>query len=341
MLSAALEQARSSAVSEHCINNSTIRDEHERNRRRIKATSCSKRDMIMRTWAMLAIIVVTVGCSQRDGAVTKETSESPTHQHGPRESDPHEQHGEQREHSEAVAKLVVTTVPAQPRVEEATKLVLQLQKEDGTPVTRFQLLHEKQLHLIVIREGLDLFAHLHPEPDASGKIAVEHRFSKPGIYHLFVDHQPAGGSPSTAVSAVQIMGPSDPATPLIPSISPVTTDGGLKAQVALSEESEGTLIQYRITDADGKEMSDLEPYLGAMGHLVIVSADGREYVHAHPAEEAKSAPDGKVAFVAHFSKPGLYKAWGQFQRMGEVFTVPFVIERTDHSSHSDDKERRQ
>jgi hypothetical protein len=288
----------------------------------------------MRTWALLAFIGLTFGCSQHGADVTKETSKSSSHQHGHQESAPHE-------HGATASKLVVTTVPAQPRVEEETTLALQIQNEDGTPVTRFQLLHEKQLHLIVIREGLDLFDHLHPEPDADGAFAVAHRFSKSGTYHLFVDHQPAGGSPSTAVGAVQITGASDPAPPLTPSVSPVTTDGGLKAYVTLSEGSEGTSIQYRIAESDGTPVSDLQPYLGAMGHLVIVSADGHDYVHAHPAEEAKSAPDGKVAFVAHFSKPGLYKAWGQFQRMGEVFTVSFVIERVDDSSHSNHKERQQ
>lgn len=63
--------------------------------------------------------------------------------------------------------------------------------------------------------------------------------------------------------------------------------------------------------------------MGAMGHLVILSADGKEYVHAHPAD-GKTAP-GVVAFQAHFPKAGLYKGWGQFKRGGQVRVVPFVV----------------
>jgi hypothetical protein len=60
-----------------------------------------------------------------------------------------------------------------------------------------------------------------------------------------------------------------------------------------------------------------------MGHLVIISADGKLYVHAH-AVEGKSA-NGVVEFAAHFTQAGIYKAWGQFQRAGQVYTVPFVL----------------
>lgn len=67
-------------------------------------------------------------------------------------------------------------------------------------------------------------------------------------------------------------------------------------------------------------------------YLVIISADGRDYVHAHPLSEARTAPDGAVEFAAHFPRPDIYKAWGQFQRGGSVFTVPFVLEHTGGES---------
>ena len=60
-----------------------------------------------------------------------------------------------------------------------------------------------------------------------------------------------------------------------------------------------------------------------MGHLVVLSADGAQYVHAHPLTE--KSPDGKVEFEVHFPGPGIYKAWGQFQRDGKVVTIPAVV----------------
>ena len=101
--------------------------------------------------------------------------------------------------------------------------------------------------------------------------------------------------------------------------------GEIAAHIAIKPGEQETTVRFHLVDADGKAVADLQPYLGAMGHLVIISADGREYVHAHPLSEAKTAPDGAVEFAAHFPKSGIYKAWGQFQRDGSVFTVPFVL----------------
>ena len=61
-----------------------------------------------------------------------------------------------------------------------------------------------------------------------------------------------------------------------------------------------------------------------MGHLVVLSSDGKEYIHAHPAE-AKPGTSSRVVFQAHIMKPGLYKGWGQFRRMDTVRVVPFVF----------------
>ena len=65
--------------------------------------------------------------------------------------------------------------------------------------------------------------------------------------------------------------------------------------------------------------------MGAMGHLVVLSSDGKEYVHAHPADDKPTKGSNVVAFQAHFMKEGLYKGWGQFRWRDEVRVVPFVV----------------
>ena len=65
--------------------------------------------------------------------------------------------------------------------------------------------------------------------------------------------------------------------------------------------------------------------MGAMGHLVVLSSDGKEYVHAHPADDKPAKGNNVVAFQAHFMKAGLYKGWGQFRWKDEVRVVPFVV----------------
>lgn len=286
----------------------------------------------MRVWTMIGLIAVALGCAGRDESLTdKQPSESQESHRTDHAAAPKHDHPSPGGHGDGAAdtprKLVIGTDPMTPRVGSPVKLVLQIQNVDGTPVKQFDVIHEKLVHLILVREGLDVFDHLHPEVDPSGMITVDYRFPKSGTYYLFADHQPEGEAPGMAEGSLNIGGQDERAAALIPNSSPAVTMEDLKAYVTLQEDGGATNVFYRITDAADEPVTDLQPYLGAMGHLVIISADGREYVHAHPASDEMKAPSGTVSFVAHFRKPGIYKAWGQFQRQGSVFTVPFVIER--------------
>lgn len=157
-------------------------------------------------------------------------------------------------------------------------------------------------------------------------ITIEHAFPKSGKYRLFADHQPQGKSPGLAAGELVVAGDDEPAVALVPNAFNEVNVGEITAHVSIKPGDQETAVRFHLVDAGDKPVGDLQPYLGAMGHLVVISADGREYVHAHPLSEAKIAPDGAVEFAAHFPKPGTYKAWGQFQRDGAVFTVPFVLE---------------
>src|SRR5699024_9982742 len=63
-----------------------------------------------------------------------------------------------------------------------------------------------------------------------------------------------------------------------------------------------------------------DPYLGALGHVVIVDEDVEHYIHVHP------DTDDTTTFNAHFSKPGLYKIWGEFKFGDQVHVYSFVVE---------------
>ena len=232
--------------------------------------------------------------------------------------------------------LVVKSEPSRPAAAAMTQLTLKIQDADGTPIRTFDILHEKLVHLIVVRDGLDEFAHLHPDVDSSGMMTTQFVFPKSGKYRLFADHQPQGKPAGLATGEVNISGSDDEAAALIPTASPEFSIGDIKARIEIRSGEQETNVQFRFVDGDGKLVSDLQPYLGAMGHLVIISADGSEYVHAHPVSDAKTAPDGAVEFAAHFPKPGIYKAWGQVQRNGTVFTVPYVLEHKADTASKDE-----
>jgi hypothetical protein len=237
-------------------------------------------------------------------------------------------HGEHDSHAggEATSVLMIRSDPAKPAAGEQTQLSLMIHGADGAMLKDFDVTHEKLAHLIVVREGLDEFAHLHPDVNADGNMSVTYTFPVPGTYRFYLDHKPTGKPAATAQTTIQVAGEAPHAPPLSVTVPGTNRGDGLDADVEIEADQDGK--SYRLTfavkDDQSSAVTDLQPYLGAMGHLVVLSADGEQYVHAHPLDD--SAPDGNVGFEVHFPGPGIYKAWGQFQRGGKVFTIPAVVE---------------
>jgi hypothetical protein len=91
------------------------------------------------------------------------------------------------------------------------------------------------------------------------------------------------------------------------------------------QAGEEAVLTYTLHDEEtGKEITNLEPYLGAVGHVVILSADAERYLHVHPIDEQAAGPQAQ--FATEFPEAGLYKIWAQFQRSGKVITVPYTVE---------------
>lgn len=196
-------------------------------------------------------------------------------------------------------------------------------EEGGKRVNEFEILHERPMHFIAVRDGLDEFLHLHPTLSKDGMAEVEVTFPAPGKYWLYLDVQPKGSNQQTIRQELQVAGDAAPPAELQPSLPATVEASGLKSRISLAKKQEESIVTFEHSSIDGSPITNLQPYLGGMGHLVVIGAKTGEYVHAHP--ESETAPDGKVLFAVHFRQPGLYKAWGQFQRQGRVFTVPVVL----------------
>ncbi len=212
----------------------------------------------------------------------------------------------------------------------ASKLRVTLRDpETGKPVPAFATVHDRLLHLFIIDRTLAYFAHVHPEPAGEGVFEIDHPL-RPGAYVVIADFLPLSGPSQTVQRAIVTPGYRGPLFPPSPDLrSELAADktvAGLRVRLEATGLTAGKEAVLRLTLADastGAPVSDLEPFLGAAGHMLVVNADLTEANHAHPEEQASRGPS--VSFHPRMPAAGFYKLWVQFQRRGRVITVPFVV----------------
>ncbi|MEK4348732.1 hypothetical protein [Paenibacillus sp. FSL P4-0184] len=213
------------------------------------------------------------------------------------------------------------------KANEETELTIQITDKDGKTVNKYDINHEKLLHLIIVNHDLSFFNHIHPEFKGDGTFTVNTSFPAGGEYKVFADFIPTGGANSTLSEWLKVEGKESKHAAITPEGKLVKVVGGKEIELALSgtKPNEEVTLTFNIRDAKTKKgIDNLQPYLGAVGHVVILSKDANQYLHVHPIDEKATGPDAK--FATSFPQSGMYKLWGQFQHNGEVFTVPFVVD---------------
>ncbi|QJD82758.1 hypothetical protein [Cohnella herbarum] len=244
-----------------------------------------------------------------------------------------EEHGEAHgeEHAGETKKLETNAVwkwsEEKPRSGENTLITVQIQDTDGKAIEDFDINHEKKLHLIAVSKDLSYFDHIHPEYKGNGQFEITTAFPSGGDYKLFADYIPTGGSATTKSEWIKVEGRAAEQVPIEPSDEHSVIVDGVEISLVNNHPEAGKemMLNFKLSDAKSKEpITDLEPYLGAVGHVVILSEDTEQYLHVHPMEEKAKGPDAK--FMTTFPNTGVYKIWGQFQRNGKTFISPFVVE---------------
>lgn len=213
-----------------------------------------------------------------------------------------------------------------PKPKTNTDITIQIQDNEGKPIDKFDINHEKKMHLIVVSKDLSFFDHIHPEYKGDGKFVVTTQFPNSGDYKLFADYVPTGSSATSKSEWVTVEGTAPKLAEIIPEANFVKTVNDIDVTLSFDHlmADMDLNLKFNMVDAKTKKpVTDLQPYLGAVGHVVIISADAEQYLHVHPTDEKAKGPDAE--FMTKFPKSGIYKIWGQFQRNGETFIVPFVV----------------
>lgn len=206
-----------------------------------------------------------------------------------------------------------------------TRLDFQVLTSGGRPLLDYTRAHEKDLHLIVVRRDLTGFQHVHPRLDRStGTWSTKVRLS-PGTWRVIADFTPEGWDGITLADDVAVAGDFEPADlPSDDRSASVETPEGTYTVTLEGDTAPGagTVLTTRV-ELDGEPVTDLEPYLGAFGHLVAIRAGDLGYLHVHP-EEGEPGP--AIDFATGFPTPGTYRLFLDFQHRGVVHTAAFTVE---------------
>ncbi|WP_309094593.1 hypothetical protein [Streptomyces sp.] len=198
----------------------------------------------------------------------------------------------------------------------------------GRAVTAYQREHDKELHLIVASRDLTTYRHLHPTRAADGTWSTPVDLPRAGGYRVFADFTPAKKDAKNLTLGADLAasGPYRPQE--LP--APSTTAGTNGYEVELA----GALRPGRASDLrlkvsrDGKPVTDLQPYLGAYGHLVALRSGDLAYLHVHPNGEpgdGKTRPGPDISFTATAPSAGSYRLFLDFRHDGEVHTAAFTV----------------
>lgn len=174
------------------------------------------------------------------------------------------------------------------------------------------------MHFIIVSADLQEYYHGHPEKQDHGIYTLQKELSD-NEYKVFIDIAPK--NLTYAVSPINLR------------VGHINygkrTSNTLSVDRDLTQTIDGHTVElHSATFKAGQEVSlrfDTksempEPYLGALGHVIILDEQAEKFIHVHPASNEKTQFDTVI------SERGKYKLWAEFQFNGKVSVYPYVIE---------------
>ena len=190
----------------------------------------------------------------------------------------------------------------------------------GHTARGFDEQHGERMHLIVVRRDLTHYQHLHPSVGEDGTWSVPLVLPEPGVYRAFADFSVNGRA---LTLGVDLIAPGNLEFAPLPDPTSVVHVDGYEIRLDSGRPPAGaeSLLTFRITQ-QGQDIEELEPYLGALGHLVALREGDLAFLHVHPTGGGRS----EVTFHAVFPSMGRYRLFLQFAHAGQVRTAAFTME---------------
>lgn len=192
--------------------------------------------------------------------------------------------------------------------------------DDGAVVTTFEETHDQLAHVILVRRDLTRFQHLHPDLTEDGTWSVTFALPDRGAYRAFVDVL-VDGQPTTLGVDLFVDGAAEYDAPPDSSREASAEEYQITMTPETIPPNERTILEFEVRH-DGDAVH-LEPYLGALGHLVVLRDGDLAYLHVHP--EETSPETGHIRFTSRFPTPGRYRLFLQAKPRDDLITTSFDV----------------
>ncbi|MCK9361147.1 VCBS repeat-containing protein [Patescibacteria group bacterium] len=185
--------------------------------------------------------------------------------------------------------------------------------------------HDKRMHLIIVRDDLSDFQHIHPE-ERDGVWTVNAQFPQSGHYAVYIDIAPTGGLHLVLRASLAVgedpqhgIGFPEPDSTRAFFENPFRLEL-MTQRIVAGEDLE---LTFQLTK-DGKPFEGIEQYLNAYGHLVVLNQQNANvYLHSHPDQVPVN---GEITFTARFPYPGRYTLFTQLNAEGAIHKFPITLD---------------
>jgi hypothetical protein len=230
-------------------------------------------------------------------------------------------------------EVIITSDPKKIEAGRPTDLSISIKKNSQN--LRLDIAHEKKMHLMIMDENLTWFDHIHPEEQADGSYKVSETFPMSGKYLLYIDYKPIAGAGSVNRQEIVVSGA--PSVEKVSSLMKLTsTVDGYQVKLLNGNDfksERNQTLQFTV-EKDGKPIQeqDIQNYLGARAHIVMIAKADKNFLHIHP------MTDNRFSIYAEttIGKPGIYRIWVQFQIAGKIRTADFTVNVTKGEKAQDE-----
>ena len=249
-------------------------------------------------------------------------------------------------------EMELTSKLAQVEPGKPVAIAYKIKNDKGQILKNYEVVHEKIMHFIVIRKDLQYFQHIHPTfNESTGDFNIDVTFPTNGPYRMFPDFTPAKSKdnpqllPVTLFKDIEVEDLGKYTTQNVkPDITGKKTVGDYEISFIIQKQeqlkAQKELTYSLVISKNGQPVKDLENYLGALGHSVILRAGNLDFIHTHPktmtgsntdkhmmqGADTKQSTGPQIDFETSFPEPGIYKIFTQFRHQEKVITVDYAIQ---------------